>query len=574
MSGPDPPHVIHQTVNGLQRPAPRLIPPRLAVSALLAIVVLATILLRLNLILSKEGVDHDEGITYLAATGHQGEYARLVVPGRGLVGTWVEAAEWKRLIRPEQPFVFHTIGSDLARYDIHPPLYFWLLHLWVAVFGVSMASGPLFNLPVAALAALALFMFARRLVGDSLAACAVTAVWALNLQVIQVSVLARQYDLLGLFTVLFAWQTHRFNDPSRRPRAIDIALLAMIVAAGALTHYHFAIVIAGGAAFVATTTWWTRDAKRLVPFLVALTLGCLIFLAAHPSFARSFPRQVRQTQTFSQAALAQRIDRATNTIARFVGMVPGTKVPLAEVPARALRAFVPGGTRAPLVLAAVTVAAVTILLARSASRRAVSRRLRRAPRTGLSALFFLAWTLGTVVFLYLTFLSPEHAIGARHLAVVWPFLAFVPFFAFRLLSPRAGWWLTLLFCVLVLLPESVAVARPWIFVPGASGPETVRAREVVFDNPARGVLTRLLFHVTDTARIFVDTQLELLRQPTRWADSLHAGALYVSQIDYASTRQGQQQLVNLLSERYTLKPGRWPSRPAPDVYEIDTRIGR
>ncbi len=533
---------------------------QLVVLVLLGVVLLVGLVLRVGLILSKDGVHHEEGITYLAATGHQGEYERLVVPGQGLVGTWVPADEWKRLIRPERLLVFRTIGADLAAYDVHPPLYFWLLHLWVWTFGVFVASGPLFNVPVAALTAVALFLVARHLLGDSLAACAVTAVWAVSLPVTEVSALARQYDLLTLFTVLCAWATHRFTDAARAPGTVDVALLALIVAGGALTHYHFAVVVAGGATLLALTHWRRPERKRLVLFAVAVMLGASLLVAAHPNLARSFPRQAQLAQASAKAGLSTRIDRATTTVARFFGVIPGTNAPLVQA----------GRGGVPLVPAALAGAALVLVL-RPASRRTLIQRWREAPRTGLSALFFLAWTLGTLLLLYFTFRSPQHAMAPRYLAPVWPFLAFMPFFAFRLLWPSAAWWLTLLYCALVLLPGSVAATRPRPSLDGRA--EMVRAGEVVLDNASRGGVTRLLFHLPDASRIFVDTQPELLRHPSRWADSLGVGSLYVSPVEYGS-REQQQQLVRLLSERYTLKRARWPSRPAPIVYEIQGALGR
>ena len=41
------------------------------------------------------------------------------------------------------------IGDDLARYDNHPPLYFWLLHVWIALFGLNLHSGVLLNIGIA-----------------------------------------------------------------------------------------------------------------------------------------------------------------------------------------------------------------------------------------------------------------------------------------------------------------------------------------------------------------------------------------------------------------------------------------
>ena len=98
----------------------------------------------------KKTIDPDEGISYMAATGHLGEY--FGVDDQSPYGTWVEASDWKRFIQIEEKFCFKQISSDLARHDIHPPLYFWLLHLWSLIFGVHLWTGPSLNIMISIIA--------------------------------------------------------------------------------------------------------------------------------------------------------------------------------------------------------------------------------------------------------------------------------------------------------------------------------------------------------------------------------------------------------------------------------------
>ena len=97
-------------------------------TALLLAALLAAGLLRGGMVSGKGWVANDEGISYLAATGHQAEYALVTSERRPPYGTRTPAANWKRLVNPGEKGALGRIGPDLARYDIHPPLYFWLLH--------------------------------------------------------------------------------------------------------------------------------------------------------------------------------------------------------------------------------------------------------------------------------------------------------------------------------------------------------------------------------------------------------------------------------------------------------------
>lgn len=64
------------------------------------------------------------------------EYYDLVLAEKNPIGAWVPASEWKKFLHIEQPFCFDEIAHALTRFDIHPPLYFWLLHLWALVVGM------------------------------------------------------------------------------------------------------------------------------------------------------------------------------------------------------------------------------------------------------------------------------------------------------------------------------------------------------------------------------------------------------------------------------------------------------
>ena len=121
----------------------------------------------------KQGFTHDESISVLAAACHQGDYTRLTSAGEPPFGRWVPASDWKALMRPDRALCLGEIGRDLAREDIHPPLYFWLLHAWTLAFGVGLWTGVSLNIVLAALTGLALFGLARRILGDPLQAAAV-----------------------------------------------------------------------------------------------------------------------------------------------------------------------------------------------------------------------------------------------------------------------------------------------------------------------------------------------------------------------------------------------------------------
>ncbi|HSQ22497.1 MAG TPA: hypothetical protein VLQ52_06865, partial [Coriobacteriia bacterium] len=141
--------------------------PRIAV-LLLVIALAVGAWLRIELVAVKGPVEHDESISYLAASGHQAEYHEYIDLGAMLVEPqWREAAFWQAFLQPEDPLVFGRIAQGLAEHDIHPPLYFWLLHLWILAFGVSAQAGPLLNVVLAAATTVSVFFLSRALFRDA-----------------------------------------------------------------------------------------------------------------------------------------------------------------------------------------------------------------------------------------------------------------------------------------------------------------------------------------------------------------------------------------------------------------------
>jgi uncharacterized membrane protein len=229
--------------------------------------------LRVHEIQSKPQIAHDEVATLLAATGHMGAYEAAA--NGGLSGRWVPASQWKAFLQPGPLWGFGTIATDLAHYDNHPPLFFWLLHVWVAVFGVTLTSAAYFNVVIAALATICLFGLARRVLGDALEAGFVALVWSLSPPVIATSYMARHYDMFALMTIVFVWLLVRATDKSRRLRWYDVAAVGLAAAAGMLTHYQFAIVAVGGGVYAIARLARHHWRRLLALVVVALALALL-----------------------------------------------------------------------------------------------------------------------------------------------------------------------------------------------------------------------------------------------------------------------------------------------------------
>jgi len=114
---------------------------------------------------------------------------------------WLDEANSVAIAR----HAFSEIPALLAR-DSSPPIYYWLLHLWIQVMGESEAAVRLPSVILGAIVIAATAVLAHRLAGER---AAVAAAWliAVTPMAVQFSQQARMYMLLPLFAIV---ATERF----------------------------------------------------------------------------------------------------------------------------------------------------------------------------------------------------------------------------------------------------------------------------------------------------------------------------------------------------------------------------
>jgi hypothetical protein len=494
--------------------------------------------LRVHEIQTKPQIAHDEVATLLAATGHMGAFEAAA--NGGLSGRWVPASQWKAFLQPGPFWDFGTIATDLAHYDNHPPLFFWLLHAWVAVFGVTLTSAAYFNVVIAALATICLFGLARRVLGDALEAGLVALVWSLSPPVIATSYMARHYDMFALMTIVFVWLLVRATDTSRRLRWYDVAAVGLAAAAGTLTHYQFAIVAVGGAVY-AIARLARHHWRRLLALAAALPAALVLFVAGMPHFASSLHNQTGQVHHLTHAELRGRLHQVKAALSAFFGLH-----------ARQI---------AVLVLGLVVIALALAVLARVPATRRVAGTLRGAlSRRGWSMLFFAAWIGGGTIGFYLLGRSPDYAMHDRYLAALWPFLAIGVVLAARLLG-RLAPLAVVLFCGLALLPATLT----WIKVVPYGAPsadakladvrftvpsgDLAGARGLLIDVLQRSVFLRTVWWLRDGTPVYAAWQTDLLADPTKWMPSIAAYDIYATAPAKSNTWAGAAKVRDLIRQQ-------------------------
>ena len=530
--------------------------------SLAAAVFVAALVLGLSLraveIAHKVEFGHDETISYLSAAGNEVAYDKAA--GGVLTARWVPAARWQSYLQKGPVLSFARTGSDLAHDDMHPPLYFWLLHGWVLAIGLGPRSGPLLNVVLCVATAFALFALARRTLADDTEASLVVALWALSPAALQITLLARMYELLALVAVLFLLIVVVVTTPGRPLRRRDLVALAAVTAAGCLTHYHFALVFVAGGLYAVVALWRERD--KLWRLAAACLVGGLAFLVLHPRFYLSVASQ-RQVQVmrFSMAELAWRQTQVVRNLGGFLGLDSSVGRIAARPVAWLLDPLRGHAVRAALA-ALLGAAALVGLLAVRPVRKFAAARLERPGGRLAPLVAFLAVIGGATIGLYLAFQSAPWEMTARYLATTWPLVAFVPVLVARLFG-RGRTAVAIVF-VLVVAAASVQQVRHSA-TPGRVPAAMDTARRVLIDTPTRGVLPRVVRHLPASAEVYARWQRPLAQDSAPWLDALRAGDLYVSFTRPPGTRPAEERssgnsparraaVMRLLESRFTLTP--------------------
>ena len=487
---------------------------------LLIVGVALSLLLQAARIAARITTTHDESISYLAATGHQGSYVRNRPANR-----WVAALEWKQYWQPDRFPSFRTISSDLARYDIHPPVYFWLLHTWTFLFGSDVRIGRSLNLVFFLLTIPVLLLLARRVLPSSRHNTALVLTWVLSPAVMTVTAEARQYALLGLWSVLFMLLLLRCTE--RRPSWLILLALGLCTTMGLLTHYHFGILVAAGFVLVTLNHIILRDSKRMISVVLAMTFGATAFVVLHPRFPTGSSSLLqRQAQHID---VGQVIPRCQTAILSLFSLYFPT--PLEGCCGVALLSVV-----------------LWILVLRMRKRTGLADSIRRAGKSvhrQVVTLFFLVFA--ALLLLYSLGVSPVHAMGAKYLVMAYPLFAFVPIIMVLRFFKSAS---TVAIALLCIWQTALGIGdtycycaraedtRSFVSVPGD-------ASCILLDSTAQGVVPVVLWQVPDDLQVFAGSQDALLEEPERFLSGLSPGCVYISDTQYGDTEKKERILLLL-----------------------------
>ncbi|MCX2713509.1 glycosyltransferase family 39 protein [Mycolicibacterium sp. J2] len=474
---------------------------------MLAVVVAAILTVRA---LSANFLVHDDAITMLGVTCNQGRYAAAIPTQQ-----WVQAAVWQDYWRLGTPGCFDVIRSDLADFDIHPTLYFWVLHLWFMVFGVSISGALVLNLLLIAATGVLIFAACRTLSVLSAVGLAVVLTWALTMSTRAAGAALRPYALLGAFSALLLLLTVLWL---RHKRFRYLAAMAPVVAAGLLTQFLFAVVAGAVFAVVTLALVAERRYRVLGQLVVVYVVAGAVFVATDPHFMNSVRRGGEQAQAFSWAALPARVLAVLASVFEsFLPLDPSYQIDAVSI--------------AVCVITLVVMVPILAVALRWLWRNRLGcRRISATAESAPLLLFLGSWL--TVVMLYLSFVSPQHSMRPVYLYFLTPFL----FVGLAVAARRSASVVRATSVLLVFQLVGVAIATGGFVYSHHSGKTVVPGADaaIVLDSDRRGIVPPALWPVAPEVPIYAATQDQLLRQFPDLAPAASRRLYYVSKVMFGN----------------------------------------
>lgn len=231
-------------------------------------------------------------------------------PPRGRLAAWPGSPRWRtpqvalaavalvvavgvlvRLASPSALWLDEALSVDIAalplraipdalRHDGAPPLYYVLLHAWIALFGTGTVAVRALSV-VLSLAALPLAWLCGRRLHSRFAGTTALLLLSSNPFAVRYATEARMYALVVLLVLAGVLALHAALRTPTPPRLLAVALLSGLLA---LTHYWSLFLLAVVGAGLAVAAVRGRDRQVAQRVLLALVAGGVLFLPWLPSF--------------------------------------------------------------------------------------------------------------------------------------------------------------------------------------------------------------------------------------------------------------------------------------------------
>ena len=522
---------------------------------LLVTVLLLSVSLRFYHVLRSPVISHDEAITYLAVAGHEGDYAEMEKEKKIPYGQWVQSEVWKDYLEPKDKFIFLKIKDDLTHYDVHPPIYFWLLHCWVLLVGVHSWSGPSMNILLSIINVIILFHIAMRLLNTSNEVLLVVVAYLLSPGVWSSTFIARNYELFTLLTLLLFLCVINYLKAGSDKNIAFCLIMSLIIYVGTMTHYYFALMVIAVALLPLVAALFTHEltfregVQKTICIVSATALSAALFLVTNPGFIQQVSSFESQGQGFT---LVYFILRCLKTFLVFPGFF--VEVKRSSIPLYSMIIFI----LFLILLVTKLFLGKSDVPAKSKKRKVFLFSFASLEGLFYPCMFFLAAS-AMMVSLYISFFTHQAVMGPRYFSPLYPFFAFIPvlicrFFSLKIYNRDIFIYTTLFFFSALLFTQ------PWkTYHSDSTNNLLYESNRIIIDNSKRGILLKNIMHIPDGKMVYCAMQDDLLAHKGL-LNNLTKNDLYFSHLMYGNTEEKRNEILEKLQKKHGVSVpdgGKW-----------------
>ncbi|MBN2536275.1 MAG: glycosyltransferase family 39 protein [Spirochaetales bacterium] len=467
------------------------------------------LLTRICGILLKTEIIHDEVIAFISATGNQEAYHEVVKNKTPPYGKVVLVSEWKKLWTQQCMFCFKKIQSDLVDYDLHPPLYFWLLHLLISVFGVHGWTGLILNFFIELLTAIILYRFTFQLLNSREKAFISIIIWGFLPSTIDTFMTTRQYSLFIFFSLLLIYSIYLFMR-NEKNSIWNYFISGFSICMGMLTFYYFVFIIAGCGIWILLKCRKDKR-KKIVQSIVILLCSLFCFYIIHP-------------ECFKHLEKISQIREGNWGLKEFFFRLGAIGVFFS--PHRFLLG-IRNKTSIMFILSLLfLILFVTFISLIVIKRKSLMAYLNKTGSEKKYLIFILLWIFLYNILLYISFITPEHAMTGRYLSIINPLIALL---IVMFVSKKKV--LNLIF-IIVISTGIISILAESFFGMYLKGFKVDYYKKnthfIILDNIERGYLPRFLWYMPENIFLIAATEEELINSFSYWQQYIDSHSLFLS----------------------------------------------
>lgn len=275
----------------------------IAYLVLLCIVALQLVYLTYQFVYEKKDYHSDEIWSYELANRAEGPYIYIDVDNSGQTDNyneWVSGEELRNsvTVQENERFDYANVYDNL-RYDMHPPLYFMVLHTVCSMFPnvYSLWFAFCLNLIFFAIGQICLYKAIKNLSNSDIVSIAGCILWGTSVAAASVTLFIRLYGMSAMFSIILLYYYSRMMKNKEFLVKKDFLPIAVVTFLGMVTNNFFtvyAFFMTGGVCFYFL---FRKKWKQLVVFALMILLAVGLMLACQPRTLEKASSRVEYSTT-------------------------------------------------------------------------------------------------------------------------------------------------------------------------------------------------------------------------------------------------------------------------------------